>query len=71
MDKIIIEYFNEVYPEQLRKIKNPPSRLYAIGNVELLKEFGIAVVGSRKNTQYGERMCKTFVKELVNYLKGW
>lgn len=21
MDKIIIEYFNEVYPEQLRKIK--------------------------------------------------
>ena len=67
MDKVIIEYFNEVYPEQLRKIKNPPSRLYAIGNVELLKEFGIAVVGSRKNTQYGERMCKTFVKDLVNY----
>ena len=67
MDKIIIEYFNEVYPEQLRKIKNPPSRLYAIGNVELLKEFGIAVVGSRKNTQYGERMCKTFVRDLVNY----
>lgn len=67
MNKIIIEYFNEVYPEQLRKIKNPPSRLYAIGNVELLKEFGIAVVGSRKNTQYGERMCKTFVKDLVNY----
>lgn len=67
MDKIIIEYFNEVYPEQLRKIKNPPSRLHAIGNVELLKEFGIAVVGSRKNTQYGERMCKTFVKDLVNY----
>lgn len=67
MDKIIIEYFNEVYPEQLRKIKNPPSRLYAIGNLELLKEFGIAVVGSRKNTQYGERMCKTFVKDLVNY----
>lgn len=67
MDKIIIEYFNEVYPEQLRKIKNPPSRLYAIGNLELLKEFGIAVVGSRKNTQYGERMCKIFVKDLVNY----
>lgn len=67
MDKVIIEYFNEVYPEQLRKIKNPPSRLYAIGNVELLKEFGIAVVGSRKNTQYGERMCKTFVRDLVNY----
>ena len=55
------------YPEQLREIKNPPSRLYAKGNIQLLKEFGIAVVGSRKNTQYGERMCKSFVKNLVNY----
>ena len=55
------------YPEQLREIKNPPSRLYAKGNIQLLKEFGIAVVGSRKNTQYGERMSKSFVKNLVNY----
>ena len=55
------------YPEQLREIKNPPSRLYTKGNIQLLKEFGIAVVGSRKNTQYGERMCKSFVKNLVNY----
>ena len=64
---MIIEYFSEIYPEKLREIKKPPSRLYVKGNVELLKEFSISVVGSRTNTQYGEKMCKLFVKNLVNY----
>jgi len=66
-ETVVIEYMDSKYPEQLREIKNPPSRLYAKGNIQLLKEFGIAVVGSRKNTQYGERMSKSFVKNLVNY----
>ena len=64
---MIIEYFSKIYPEKLREIKDPPSRLYVKGNVELLKEFSISVVGSRTNTQYGEKMCKLFVKNLVNY----
>ena len=34
MEKILIEYANETYPERLRKIKNPPSRLYALGNMK-------------------------------------
>lgn len=51
----------------MRYIENPPSRLYAKGNLEILNEIGIAVVGSRTNTQYGEKMCKIFVKELVEY----
>ena len=25
------------------------------------------MIGSRTNTQYGEKMCKTFVKSLVEY----
>ena len=37
------------------------------GSVEILNEFGIAVIGSRTNTQYGEKMCKKFVKNLVEY----
>ena len=62
MEKIIIEYASDLYPERLKNIENPPSRLYAEGNVEILKEIGIAVIGSRTNTQYGEKMCKKFVK---------
>ena len=67
MKPVIIEYASELYPERLKNIKKPPSRLYVLGNVEILNEIGIAVVGSRTNTQYGEKMCKKFVKNLVEY----
>lgn len=63
----IIEYASDLYPEKLRYIKNPPSRLYVEGNKEILNEIGIAVIGSRTNTQYGEKMCKKFVRNLVEY----
>ena len=63
----IIEYCSELYPEKLREISNPPSRLYALGNLDIINNYGIAVVGSRTNTQYGEKMCKTFTKNLVEY----
>ena len=65
--KVKIEYASDSYPERLRNIKNPPSRLYVKGNIEILNEIGIAVIGSRTNTQYGEKMCKRFVKGLVEY----
>lgn len=64
---VIIEYASDLYPERLRYIENPPSRLYVEGSVEILNEFGIAVIGSRTNTQYGEKMCKKFVKDMVQY----
>ena len=65
--KAIIEYASDLYPERLKYIKNPPSRLYLQGNPEVLNEIGIAVIGSRTNTQYGENICKKFVKNLVEY----
>lgn len=64
---MIIEYSSKLYPERLREIDNPPSRLYALGNIDIINNYGIAVVGSRTNTQYGEKMCKTFTKNLVEY----
>lgn len=67
MGRVIIEYASDSYPERLKYIENPPSRLYVEGNVDILNEIGIAVIGSRTNTQYGEKMCKKFVKNLVEY----
>ena len=64
---MLIEYASSMYPEKLRNIENPPSRLYVEGKPEILNEIGIAVIGSRTNTQYGENMCKRFVKDLVKY----
>lgn len=64
---MIIEYCDKLYPERLREIEKPPSRLYVLGNVEILNNYGIAVIGSRTNTLYGEKMCKTFTQNLVKY----
>jgi len=63
----IIEYLSPEYPERLRYINNPPTRLYVDGNINILSEVGISVIGSRTNTEYGEKMCKKFVKNLVSY----
>ncbi len=63
----IIEYEDDLYPEKLRNIANPPEKLYAQGNLDNLKSNAIAVVGSRNCTPYGEKWCKIFVKTLVKY----
>lgn len=52
------------YPEQLKKIKNPPKQLYVKGNIELLHTKGIAIIGSRGCTEYGKKMARKFAKEL-------
>ncbi len=67
MERIIIEYADKIYPQKLRNLKKPPSRLYVKGNINILNKNGISVIGSRTNTIYGENMCKKFVKDLVEY----
>ena len=63
----IIDINEKEYPRVLEKIENPPKKLYVEGNEKILNSNCIAVVGSRKNTKYGEKWCKKFVKELVKY----
>lgn len=63
----IIKFCDQEYPEQLKKIKNPPKQLYVKGNVQNLKEYGIAVIGTRDCTNYGRKVCKVFVNNLVGY----
>ena len=65
MIKITLEDNN--YPEQLRKIENPPKQLYLEGNTKLLDTLGIAIIGSRECTEYGEKMARKFSKELSLY----
>ncbi len=56
---------DEVFPEKLRKIKNPPTKLYAIGNVELLDKPSLAIVGTRHITEYGIKNCENFAQKMV------
>ena len=61
----IITIKDNKYPEQLRKIPNPPKQLYCEGNVELLKNNIISIIGSRTCTQNGIELTQKFTKELV------
>lgn len=60
-----INFNNEIYPEKLRKIKNPPLKLYALGNVALLKKPSLAIVGTRHITEYGKKNCRNFAQKIV------
>ena len=47
---------DEDYPEVLKKLRYPPWVLFYEGNIELLKEPMMTIVGSRNLTDYGKRM---------------
>ena len=63
----IINIDDNLYPKKLKEIKNPPKQIYVNGDEKILNSNCIAVIGSRKNTEYGEKWCTKFVKELVKY----
>lgn len=65
---------NKDYLEQLRNIYAPPLRLYVLGNKTILKEKGIAIVGTRNPTEYGKKVAIQFAKQLsekgINIISG-
>lgn len=57
--------FDEDYPILLRHIPDPPLTLFYRGDIQLLQQPAIGVVGSRKPTSYGRASCAYLVKEMV------
>ena len=56
---------DDMYPESLKEISNPPLKLYYKGNLDLLKEERlIAVVGTRNPSSYGKLCCEYMVKKM-------
>jgi len=57
---------DDIYPQCLREISNPPLKLYYKGNLDLLKdERLIAVVGTRNPSSYGKLCCEYMVKKMT------
>ncbi len=63
MQKITIKDKN--YPVLLKKIPNPPSELYIEGDLRAKENYPLAVVGTRKISDYGRQATEYFVKELA------
>ena len=54
-------------PQLLLEIDSPPLCLYCKGNIQLLNTKCVAVVGTRKPTEYGIVVTKQYVKEFVDF----
>lgn len=60
-----VTYLSDDYPKNLLDISEPPIVLYYKGDLEILNENTISIVGTRKPTTYGKIVCENFTKELV------
>lgn len=57
----IISYHDEIYPDSLRRIQNPPAVLYYKGNPKNINEnVCISVVGTRRMTDFGGAVAEEF-----------
>lgn len=61
----VIPFDSPTYPQQLRQIYDPPVILYIRGNLELLAQPCIAVVGTRHPTPYGTGMAERLACDLA------
>ncbi len=63
----LITLADEAYPKQLLQINSPPAVLYALGNIRLLNQPSMAIVGSRHATPQGEKNAEDFAESLCQH----
>ncbi len=61
----VVTIKDENYPSLLKEIWNPPALLYYKGTLEKEEKFSIAIVGTRKITNYGKQVTEDLVRELA------
>lgn len=57
---------DESFPERLKNCSDAPVLLYYLGNADLNMQRVVAVVGTRKYTDYGQRVCEAFIDGLAH-----
>lgn len=55
------------FPTSLKNIYDPPKELYYQGQIDLLKKPALAIVGTRKYSDYGHYVTNKIVSELAAY----
>lgn len=69
-----IEYNSEAYPALLREIPNAPEKIFYKGDITLLRTRCMAVVGTRKPTEYGRwaahKIGKRLAEEGITVVSG-
>jgi DNA processing protein len=61
----LVFYTDKDYPYRLKHINDAPSLLYVKGNVDFENTKSVAIVGTRKSTDYGKHRVEELVESLV------
>jgi DNA processing protein len=61
----ILHYTDKDYPNRLKPIEDAPALLYYQGNVDLNNSKTVAIVGTRKATEYGKQAVEKLIDELT------
>ena len=62
---VALTLHDQPYPEGFRVLADPPFLVFATGRLELLHQPGIAVVGTRQPSAYGQSAAAALATELV------
>jgi DNA processing protein len=59
-------YLDKLYPRRLNHCADAPLMVYYKGNANLNSEKVVSIVGTRRATDYGRRVCNEIVEELAS-----
>ncbi len=57
-ERFELDQHDSGYPSDLLSLPDAPQRLYVRGNPEVLCRSGLAIIGTRRSTPYGEAACE-------------
>lgn len=62
----VVSIFDKDYPKSLKASKTPPPYIFFEGNISLLNENTVAVIGTREPTAHGVEICQNLTEWLVS-----
>lgn len=62
---VYLHRWSEGFPDHLKNIPNAPIHLFIIGNMECLRQPGVAVVGTRDPTTFGRKSAEKIARRAV------
>jgi len=63
----ILSFTDKRYPKLLKSIPDAPAIIFTKGMIDFNAKKSIAIVGTRKATEYGKELTKTIIEELAPY----
>ncbi len=62
-----IDFYDEIYPDRLKRIPDPPYGLFVKGSLPEAGKPSVAIIGARACSEYGRQVAEAFSMELAAY----